>query len=505
VRHRRREAGAALEYRGPDRRREVETAAGLRALRPAIALVVTAAVWAAVTLALGDETLRFGSVALRTRLEIAGGALAVFAGGICVLRWHLEGSAPSLRLGAGLFVLGVPGIALVAPGDRSDETTAAALAALWVAAALFARAMRGPEVDEASSPVLVFAATLASLAAAFVVASVVVALTGPIALVEVVTGLGYLALAATGAERVRRPGFADGSWLISVLAAVAVATIMWALASGGAGLLALGAALLRCAAFGLAAAGSVGVLSVSAVRHRSRAFRSQVEHAEEAELRRHLEEDHAELLHEVRSSVLALHGGVRTLEPAAEADARLAQALEAELTRLQELVAPDERATPGIPFSVEEALVPTLRVCEAAGWPVVWQIPAGLCAQGRPARCAQVVHALVANANLHAAGSPIDVTACGTGGHVTIRVEDRGPGVERGRRELIFERGIRGEHDRDGLGLGLAIARRLVREQGGDLWVEARPGGGAAFVLSLDAGDRRVPAARDAVTGLSAV
>jgi signal transduction histidine kinase len=490
VPHRRQAASEAVEYRGPDRRRHVEAASGVKAVRPAVAIVVIAVLWVVAAAALGEGMPGWGSAALRTRLEIAGGALALFAGGICLLRRHLEGSAPALSLGAGLVVLSLPGIALVAPGSRADETTAAALAALWVGGVHFARAIRVPQVETASSPAVVAAATAGGLAVAFVVAAAVV-VWGPVVVAEVATGLAYGALAVATARRMQHAGFADGSWLISVLAAVACATTMWALTPAGAGLLALGAGLLRCAAFGLAAAGSVGVLSVSAARHRSQAFRSRVDHAEEAELRRQLEADYADQLHEVRSSVLALHGGVRTLEPAAAADARLARALEAELARLQELVAPHDRGVAGIAFSVEEALVPTLRVGEAAGWPVAWRIPAGLCAIGRPAHCAQVVHALVANAHRHARGTPIDVSASRKGEHVLIRVEDRGPGVARGCREQIFERGCRADQEGEGQGLGLAVARRLCREQGGDLWVEARPGGGAAFVITLDAGDRR--------------
>ena len=493
-----RDLAGTAQYRGPDRRRRVESTRDLRAARPAIVLMAVAAVWALGALVLGDDALGSGSATLFDRLEVAGGVLAVFAGGICVLRWHLEGSAPSLRLGAGLLVLGFPGIALVTPASRADESAAAALAALWVAGALFAHATRGPEVDETLSPVVVLGLSLVGIVVTFVAASVIV-VTGPVAAAEAGTGLVYLALAGRTLARMRRLGFADGGWLTSVLTAVGAATILWSLESGAAGTQAVGAALLRCTAFGLAAAGSIGVLSVSAARDRSLAFRSRIEHAEEVEVRRHLEQDHAERLHEVRSSVLALHGGVRTLEPAPGTDARLATALEAELVRLQALVAPGDAAVPRIPFAVDEALVPTLRVCEAAGWPVAWQVPVGLCAVGRPAGCAQVVHALVANAHRHAAGTPIDVTVSASATHVTIRVEDRGPGVPRGLREQIFERGFRDDPEREGCGLGLSIARRLVRDQGGDLWVEPRPGGGAAFVLSLDAGDRRRPGRTGAV------
>jgi len=76
-----------------------------------------------------------------------------------------------------------------------------------------------------------------------------------------------------------------------------------------------------------------------------------------------------------------------------------------------------------------------------------------------------------------------------------VTVEDRGPGVPRNQRELVFEPGVTGDRSAAGTGLGLAIARRLARDMLAELWVEPRAGGGASFVLSL----RRVdPERRDA-------
>ncbi len=55
-------------------------------------------------------------------------------------------------------------------------------------------------------------------------------------------------------------------------------------------------------------------------------------------------------------------------------------------------------------------------------------------------------------------------------------------------RRTVFRRGARGQDaGAAGRGLGLTIAEELARGQGGQLWVEERPGGGASFVLSLPA------------------
>jgi two-component system, NtrC family, sensor histidine kinase GlrK len=70
-----------------------------------------------------------------------------------------------------------------------------------------------------------------------------------------------------------------------------------------------------------------------------------------------------------------------------------------------------------------------------------------------------------------------------------LSVEDEGPGVPDEHKELIFEKfhqvnpreRIRGQ----GVGLGLAIANRIVEAHTGAIWVEDRPGGGAIFRVLL--------------------
>jgi two-component system sensor histidine kinase KdpD len=74
---------------------------------------------------------------------------------------------------------------------------------------------------------------------------------------------------------------------------------------------------------------------------------------------------------------------------------------------------------------------------------------------------------------------------------VEVSVGDSGPGVAREDRERIFQPYVRGSTGRHsgGLGLGLAICRRLVEAHGGALWVEDRSGGGARFAFTLPASE----------------
>lgn len=101
----------------------------------------------------------------------------------------------------------------------------------------------------------------------------------------------------------------------------------------------------------------------------------------------------------------------------------------------------------------------------------------------------QVIENLLSNAIKHGpAGQPIEVRARNRGQSVEVSVIDRGVGIQAELRERIFEPFVRlpGTNGRqDGLGLGLAVCRRLMRVQGGDIWVDGGPGRGTCFTLSL--------------------
>jgi signal transduction histidine kinase len=87
-----------------------------------------------------------------------------------------------------------------------------------------------------------------------------------------------------------------------------------------------------------------------------------------------------------------------------------------------------------------------------------------------------------------APGSLVSCQAREEGGALLLRVEDSGPGVPERDRQRVFEKFYRRASTRDqvpGTGLGLHIAREIIRMHGGDLWIESAASQGAAFCFRL--------------------
>ena len=104
----------------------------------------------------------------------------------------------------------------------------------------------------------------------------------------------------------------------------------------------------------------------------------------------------------------------------------------------------------------------------------------------------QILFNLVDNAGKYASAATdrrVHVEVGRNGSCVTIRVRDHGPGITREDSRRLFRPFSKSARDAansaPGVGLGLALSRRLAREMGGNLRLEGCGEGGACFVLSL--------------------
>jgi signal transduction histidine kinase len=70
---------------------------------------------------------------------------------------------------------------------------------------------------------------------------------------------------------------------------------------------------------------------------------------------------------------------------------------------------------------------------------------------------------------------------------IRISISDTGPGIPPEYHQEIFNEFLRLQQTSDshGMGLGLAIARRLIEAHSGKIWVESEPGNGSTFSLLL--------------------
>jgi signal transduction histidine kinase len=109
-----------------------------------------------------------------------------------------------------------------------------------------------------------------------------------------------------------------------------------------------------------------------------------------------------------------------------------------------------------------------------------------------PGAVEQILFNLVDNACKYAVGAAdqrIQIRLEAAEAKLTVQVRDHGPGIAASDRKRLFRPFSKSAADAansaPGVGLGLALCRRLAVDLGGRLEVEYPPGSGAAFTLTL--------------------
>jgi PAS domain S-box-containing protein len=111
--------------------------------------------------------------------------------------------------------------------------------------------------------------------------------------------------------------------------------------------------------------------------------------------------------------------------------------------------------------------------------------------RGDSERLIQVVNNLLSNAVRFSPAGTTVTAAVSTvdGDKARIAISDQGPGIEGEIRERLFSRFAQGARPSEGVsagtGLGLTIAREIVRNHGGTIWFEDAPGGGSTFAFTI--------------------
>lgn len=102
----------------------------------------------------------------------------------------------------------------------------------------------------------------------------------------------------------------------------------------------------------------------------------------------------------------------------------------------------------------------------------------------------EVLGNLLDNAFKHTrAGGEVSVTAYGEGESLVLEVADTGTGIPAADLEHVFERYYQagGDEGKEGIGLGLAVAREVVEAHGGRIEVESEVGQGTTFRVRIPA------------------
>lgn len=202
-----------------------------------------------------------------------------------------------------------------------------------------------------------------------------------------------------------------------------------------------------------------------------------------------------QLAHELRNPLAAIKG-LTDVVRANPADPRAPEHLAVVAEEIRRLEATldatlsfGKPAPPGTErfFELNETLASALRILssriERKGISVTIDWPESFAFRGDEQGLRQVFFNLLSNAvDALDLGGTITVRAARLSGGYEIRIADSGPGIDAAVAATLFDPYVTGKPN--GTGLGLSVARQIVRGHGGELSAESTASG-AAFVLTL--------------------
>ncbi len=147
---------------------------------------------------------------------------------------------------------------------------------------------------------------------------------------------------------------------------------------------------------------------------------------------------------------------------------------------------------------VEQARQNVAHLARAKGLPIATRIDLNVPVRADETMLRQILINLLHNAIKYTAAGQISVSSSAQNGHVLFAVADTGPGIPPEDAAEVFEpfrrAGDAARRELDGIGLGLAVARRYVELHGGRIWFEHPQDGGTVFCFTLpgsrEEGDR---------------
>jgi PAS domain S-box-containing protein len=248
-------------------------------------------------------------------------------------------------------------------------------------------------------------------------------------------------------------------------------------------------------------------LAISGIRFAGGTVYTFRDRSEERRLEQMRSDIVATVSHELRTPLSAVYGAARTLgRPEIAGDARLreqfVEMIVAETDRLSRVVNQILLASE-LDVRTEEVVLERVdlaalarKVLDLAGLrddeiELVLEADEVAPVAADADKLQQVVANLVDNAIKYGrAGGQVIVSVTATATGVRLGVTDFGPGIPMHEAERIFERFYRLDPQQrqgvSGTGLGLHISRALVREMGGDIWVQpSAEGRGSTFVVEL--------------------